>query len=82
MYKKILVTHAGTSAGNKALVHAREMGKKHDSSVTILHVIEHIRIRPQLGSAAREKNGQENSRLPEGNWGLKWAKRSSDRQTS
>ena len=80
MYEKILVPHAGTSAGNKALDHAREMGKKHDSSVTILHVVELFQYLHQLDSAASEKNGQRNSGLPEANWGLKWTKSSPDRQ--
>ena len=63
MYKKILVPHAGTAAGNKALDHAREMGKKHGSRVTVLHVVENIPIPPQSDSVLKEKNGQRNSRL-------------------
>jgi len=60
MYKKILVPHAGTAAGNKALDHAREMGKQHDSSVTILHVVEHIPIPPSIRfSGEREKWAKE-----------------------
>ena len=55
MYKKILVPHAGTSAGNRALDHAKEMAKKHGSSVTVLHVVEHIPIPPSLGFDAERK---------------------------
>ena len=60
MYRKILVPHAGTAAGNKALTHAKEMSKKHGSSVTILHIVENIPIPPSIGfSAERKKWAQE-----------------------
>ena len=55
MYKKILVPHAGTAAGNKALDHAREMAKKHGSRVTVLHVVENIPIPPSIGFSAERK---------------------------
>ena len=55
MYKKILVPHAGTPAGNKALDHAEEMAKQHGSSVTILHVVENIPIPPSIGFNAERK---------------------------
>ena len=55
MYKKILVPHAGTAAGNKALDHAREMGKKHGSRITVLHVVENIPIPPSIGFSAERK---------------------------
>ena len=55
MYKKILVPHAGTAAGNKALDHALEMGKKHGSTVTVLHVVENIPIPPSVGFSAERK---------------------------
>ena len=45
-YKKILVPHAGTKAGNKALEHARNVAKLHDSKITILHVVEQIPTPP------------------------------------
>lgn len=48
MYKKILVPHAGTNAGDKALEHAKEIAKKHDSKITILHVVENIPIPPTI----------------------------------
>jgi len=57
MYKKILVPHAGTVSGTKALDHAREMGKKHDSSATILHVVEYIPIPQSIGFSGEKKNG-------------------------
>ena len=55
MYKKILVPHAGTSAGNKALFHAKEMAKKYDSTVTILHVLEQVPIPPSLGLSGEKR---------------------------
>lgn len=55
MYKKILVPHAGTAAGNKALNHAREMAKKHSSRVTVLHVVENIPIPPSIGFSGERK---------------------------
>ncbi len=55
MYKKILVPHAGTAAGNKALDHAREIAKKHASRITILHVVENIPIPPSVGFSAERK---------------------------
>ncbi len=60
MYKKILVPHAGTNAGDRALEHAREMAKKHDSNVTVLHVVENIPIPPSIGfSPERRKWAKE-----------------------
>lgn len=55
MYKKILVPHAGTAAGNSAICHAREMGNKHGASVTVLHVVENIPIPPSFGFSAERK---------------------------
>jgi len=49
MYKKILVPYAGTEAGNKALNHAKEIAKLHNSKITILHVVEQIPTPPSLG---------------------------------
>ena len=48
MYKNILVPHAGTTAGDKALEHAKEIAKKHGSQITILHIVENIPIPPTL----------------------------------
>ena len=55
MYKKILVPHAGTSAGNNTLDHAQEMAKKHGSRLTVLHVVENIPIPPSIGFSAERK---------------------------
>jgi len=40
MYKKILVPHAGTPAGDLALKHAIHIAKLSKAEITILHVIE------------------------------------------
>lgn len=55
MYKNILVPHAGTIAGNKALVYAKEMAKKHQSKITLLHVVEKIPIPPSIGFSYERK---------------------------
>ncbi|MGI9566285.1 MAG: universal stress protein [Nitrosopumilus sp.] len=48
MYKKILVPHAGSPAGDKALEHATKIAKDNNSKLTILHVVENIPIPPSL----------------------------------
>ncbi len=40
MYDKILVSHAGTSAGDLALEHAIHIAKSSSSEIILLHVIE------------------------------------------
>ena len=40
MYANILVPHAGTKAGDKALHHAKGIAIKYNSQITILHVLE------------------------------------------
>ena len=40
MYKKILVPHAGTAAGDLALKHAIHIAKSSSSEILLLHVIE------------------------------------------
>ena len=40
MYKKILVPHAGTPAGDLALKHAIHLAKSSSSEIILLHVIE------------------------------------------
>ena len=40
MYKKILVPHAGTTAGDLALKHAIHIAKTSSSEIILLHVIE------------------------------------------
>ena len=47
-YRNILVPHAGTPAGNKALEHAKEIAKLHNSKVTLLHVVEQIPTPPSF----------------------------------
>ena len=48
MYKKILVPHAGTPAGDKALDHAIHIAKSSSSEITLLHVIENFPHVPVL----------------------------------
>ena len=48
MYDKILVPHAGTKAGNKALEHAKKLAKINGSKITILHVVEEIPTPPMI----------------------------------
>ena len=40
MYDKILVPHAGTPAGDKALIHAIHIAKLSSSEIILLHVID------------------------------------------
>lgn len=47
-YKKILSPHAGSSAGDKALVHAAKIAKDNNAKLTILYVAESIPIPPSL----------------------------------
>ena len=78
MYSKILVPHAGTKAGNKALEHAKCLAKAHGSKITILHVVEEIPTPPlisfnyekrewakQLGSVRRELKLEMHKRMEE-----------------
>ncbi len=46
MYKKILVPHAGTPAGDKALKHAVHIAKSDSSEILILHVVEALQTSP------------------------------------
>ena len=48
MYKSILIPHAGTKAGNKALEHAKKLAKSNNSKITILHVVEKIPTPPGI----------------------------------
>ena len=48
LYKKILVPHAGTKAGDKALEHASKIAKSEKAEMTLLHIVEHIPIPPSL----------------------------------
>jgi nucleotide-binding universal stress UspA family protein len=42
LYKKILVPHAGTPAGDKALEHAIHIAKSSSAQIILLHVIEEL----------------------------------------
>ena len=46
MYKKILVPHAGTPAGDNALKHAVHIAKSDSSEILILHVVEALQRPP------------------------------------
>ena len=48
MYRKILVPHAGSNAGDRALEHAAGIAKDGNASISILHVVENIPIPPSL----------------------------------
>lgn len=48
-YQNILVPHAGTPAGNKALEHAKKIAKTHHSKITLLHIVEEIPLPPSFG---------------------------------
>lgn len=54
-YKTILVPHAGTKAGNKALEHAKQVAKANESKVTILHIVEQIPTPPSLTFSSERK---------------------------
>ena len=54
-FKKILVPHAGTKAGNKALEHARNVAKSNDAKITILHVVEQIPTPPLVTFSIERK---------------------------
>ena len=48
MYKKILVPHAGTLAGDEAIKHAIHIAKSDSAKIIILHVIESLPHLPLL----------------------------------
>lgn len=54
MYKKILVPHAGTEAGDKALKHAI-FASTDDSKIIILHVVETIQYPPSFALSSSER---------------------------
>jgi nucleotide-binding universal stress UspA family protein len=49
MYKKILVPHGGSPAGDLALEHAIYIAKSSKAEITILHVIEDFPHVPVIG---------------------------------
>ena len=48
MYKKILVPHAGTHAGDEAIKHAIHIAKSDSAKIIILHVLESLPLSPFL----------------------------------
>ena len=54
MYKKILVPHAGTPAGDKALKHAVHIAKSDSSEILILHVVEALQTPPTFALSGLE----------------------------
>ncbi len=54
MYKKILVPHAGTSAGDKALKHAVHIAKYDSSEILIIHVVESLQKPPTFALSGTE----------------------------
>ena len=54
MYKKILVPHAGTPAGDKALKHAVHIAKLDSSEILILHVVEALQRPPTFALSGLE----------------------------
>ena len=54
MYKKILVPHAGTPAGDKALKHAVHIAKSNSSEILILHVVEELQRPPTFALSGTE----------------------------
>lgn len=54
-YNALLVPHAGTKAGNKALEHAKNVAKAHDAKITILHVVEQIPTPPLVTFSIERK---------------------------
>ena len=55
MYKKILVPHAGTPAGDEALKHAIHAAKGTSARIIILHVVEEVQRPPTFGLASVER---------------------------
>ena len=55
MYKKILVPHAGTPAGDEALKHAIHAAKGTTAKIIILHVVEEVQRPPTFGLASVER---------------------------
>jgi len=55
MYKTILVPHAGTPAGDKALEHAIHIAKISSSRIILLHVVEQIVHPPTFALSSSER---------------------------
>ena len=55
MYKKILVPHAGTIAGDEALKHAIHAARGTPAKIIILHVVEEMQHPPTFGLSSLER---------------------------
>ncbi|MGH1566848.1 MAG: universal stress protein [Nitrosopumilus sp.] len=55
MYKKILVPHAGTLAGDEALLHAIHIAKASSSKIILLHIVEEIIYPPSFALSTSER---------------------------
>ena len=56
MYKKILVPHAGTPAGDESLKHAIHIAKTSSSSkIVLLHIVEEITYPPSFALSSSER---------------------------
>lgn len=56
MYKKILVPHGGTDAGDEALKHAINAARE-SSKIIILHIVEAIQAPPSFALSSSEREG-------------------------
>ncbi|MDX1440969.1 MAG: universal stress protein [Nitrosopumilaceae archaeon] len=55
MYKKILVPHGGTSAGDNAVRHAIHLAKVDSAKIILLHVVESLQIPPTFALSETER---------------------------
>ena len=55
LYKKILVPHAGTPAGDESLMHAIHIAKISSSKIILLHIIEEILYPPSFALSSSER---------------------------
>ena len=55
MYKKILIPHAGTPAGDEALRHAIHIAKISSSKIILLHIVEAITYPPSFALSSSER---------------------------
>jgi len=55
LYKKILIPHAGTPAGDEALRHAIHIAKTSSSKIILLHIVEAITYPPSFALSSSER---------------------------
>ena len=55
MYETILVPHAGTPAGDKALEHAIFIAKASSAKIILLHIVEQLQYPPTFALASSER---------------------------